>query len=309
MPLTHSPTRFTGQNQSNSMEKNDEECQEVKKTRDNFNEINASSMLKLPPFWKENPNLWFSQIEIAFDIARISSDQTKFRYTIINLDQTVLPFISDIINNPPETEKYETLKNRIISSFDESNESKLRKLLRGNEILDEKPSNFLQRLRNLAGELCNENVLRTIFLEQLPDQVRGILAISEVKDLTKLATQADKIVEVLRPAISEIYKTLNPNKENTSNNSLQNEVSELRKMIETLSVKTDRNQYRGRYRSRSRSRSNFRRNRFRNRFRSRQEDSTLCYYHHRFGERSFKCQEPCSWTGKDKRNEQTHPEN
>lgn len=247
------------------------------------------------------PKFMVSQIEIAFDISRISSDQTKFRYTIINLDQTVLPSVSDIISNPPETGKYDVLKRRIISSFDESTESKLRKLLSGNEMPDEKPSNILQRLKNLAGGMCNENTIKTIFMEQLRDQVRAILAICDDPDLPKLALQADKIVEVSKSTVSAINITENSKNENQLDKSYENQLKELREMIEVLSIKI-KNRYRGR------SRSNFR-NRFRNRSRSRNENSTFCYYHRKFREQAYKCQTPCSWTGKDKRKEQNISEN
>ncbi|KYM93622.1 hypothetical protein ALC62_15779 [Cyphomyrmex costatus] len=125
--------------------------------------IEAATYAKIPPFWKENPALWFAQIEAAFNISRITSDDTKYRYVILHLDNTSLPFVSDIISNPPPTERYQALKDRIIRSFDETGESKLRKLIRGNELGDDKPSNFLQRLRNLAGGQCNDSILRTLF--------------------------------------------------------------------------------------------------------------------------------------------------
>lgn len=78
---------------------------------------------KLPPFWKENPTLWFTQVELAFALGNITSDITKFRQVAVNLDQTTLPFVADILTKPPEQGKYDTLKERIISIFGESNES------------------------------------------------------------------------------------------------------------------------------------------------------------------------------------------
>lgn len=69
---------------------------------------------------------------------------------------------------------------------------------------NEKPSNFLQRLRNLASKQCTDAVLRTLFLEQLQNNVRGIIAISKITDLSKLALQADKIIEMSKASISQI---------------------------------------------------------------------------------------------------------
>lgn len=92
----------------------------------------------------------------------------------------------------------------MIGSLDETAESKLRKLLRGNEIGDQRPSVFLQKLRNLAGGQCNDNVLRTLFMEQLPENIRTVLAISEVTDLSKLATQADKVADITKPSLAVV---------------------------------------------------------------------------------------------------------
>ncbi|XP_071577032.1 uncharacterized protein [Temnothorax nylanderi] len=162
-------------------------------------EVHTARLMRLPPFWKANPNLWFAQAEAAFQLSRISADDTKFRYVVFNLDQEVLPFVSDILENPPPTQKYQALKDRILTSFGETSESKLRRLLRGHEMGEEKPSNFLQRLRNLAGRACGDSILRTLFLEQLPESIRAVLAIGGVEDLTTLAMQADKAIEVMKP--------------------------------------------------------------------------------------------------------------
>lgn len=61
---------------------------------------------------------------------------------LTNLDPATIPFVADIITNPPLNGKYEAIKRRIIEAFGESQEAKLRKLLRGQEILDERPSHF-----------------------------------------------------------------------------------------------------------------------------------------------------------------------
>lgn len=82
--------------------------------------VNTTKLIKLPPFWRENPMLWFAQIEAGFALSRITSDETKFQYVILNLDSNVLPFVTDIITTPSALNKYEAVKNRIIASCDES---------------------------------------------------------------------------------------------------------------------------------------------------------------------------------------------
>ncbi|XP_014614559.1 PREDICTED: uncharacterized protein LOC106792598 [Polistes canadensis] len=244
--------------------------------------VDAARAVKLPPFWKENPVLWFAQAEAAFHIAHVTNDSTKFQHLVVHLDQDVLPFISDIIVAPPERGKFEALKARIISAFDESNETKLRKLLRGSRHTNEKPSHILQRLRHMANGQCTENILRTLFMEQLPDYIGSILAISEVTDLTKLALQADKILEVSKADVATVTST--PAR-GTRHTTVDAELAELRDMVKNLSLEVSKLRSR---RDRSRSRS-------RNRGSRVKVDNGLCYYHSRFQAQARKCRQPCTW--------------
>lgn len=164
----------------------------------------ASAVQKLPPFWSEQPKLWFIQIESIFQISRITRDETKYSHVIANLDPAYLKFVGDILMSPPEIDKYEAIKTRLISSFSVSEEAKLRQLFSGLNIGDMKPSHFLQSMKTLAaGNNVGDNVLKTLFLEQLPDNIRSILAASNL-NLSELALQADKIMEIARPQILNI---------------------------------------------------------------------------------------------------------
>jgi len=77
----------------------------------------AASNVKIPPFWRDEPDIWFVQIECSFLIAKITKDEIKYHLLNANLDTTVLPFIADILRYPPNTHKYEAVKNRILASF------------------------------------------------------------------------------------------------------------------------------------------------------------------------------------------------
>lgn len=128
---------------------------------------------------------------------------------MIHLDAELLTIVGDIIDAPPAQGKYEALKQRIINSLSESQETRLRRLIRGQAIGDDKPSTFLQRLRNLAGGQCNDNVLRSLFMKQLPAHMRGILAISQHDDLNTIALQADRIYETTQPVLFSVDPTSN----------------------------------------------------------------------------------------------------
>lgn len=99
----------------------------------------------------------------------------------------------------------------------------------------------------------------------MPENVRGILAISQLGDLSTLATQANRIIEVTRPQVTCLTPvpssvTIPHNdvsvlkKEQIAPNPTTetlNEISELRRSVEALTKRLDRT-LRGRERSKSR---------------------------------------------------------
>ncbi|XP_046802976.1 uncharacterized protein LOC124418977 [Lucilia cuprina] len=246
--------------------------------------IAASSIHKLPPFWKENPKLWLMQIESIFGISGITRDETKFQYVIGNIDSNFLPHVSDILESPPSdgTSKYQAVKDRLIGTFSESQESKLRRLLKSHQLGDQKPSHFLQVMRNLASGQLNDALLKTLFLEQLPEDVRSILVISQVSDVSALAHQADKIMSLRSPQLFEMKSTPdNP------------DISMLCQKIDALEKKLN-NFSRGRSTERYQNRNSSASGKARNRSKSRNKD--WCWYHNRFADKATKCNKPCSFS-------------
>ncbi|XP_053969219.1 uncharacterized protein LOC128870592 [Anastrepha ludens] len=92
--------------------------------------------VKPPVFLKSSPHIFFVQIETSFRRANISRDDTKYDHVVGALDAQILELVSDFLRNPPETDKYECLKNRIIAEFAESESKKIRKLLNDVELGD-----------------------------------------------------------------------------------------------------------------------------------------------------------------------------
>lgn len=152
---------------------------------------------------------------------------------------------------------------------------------------EERPSHCLQRLRNLAAGQCSDTVLRTFFLERLPDPVRGILAANDATDLAQLALQADKIMDYTRgaPRIDAVnFPSTRPGH--------STEIAELHR-VEKLTRQVQGNHTPDR-RTRRRSRS---RPRFRVRSTPRQQKTAVCY-HSKFGANDAKkCRQSCAWPG------------
>ena len=137
-------------------------------------------------------------------------------------------------------------------------------------------------MNQLVGEtVLDPKILKALFIQKLPSAVQGILMSSDDKtELSVLAKMADKIMEVTTPQINKV--TLNPSQDSEIV-ALCGEVSELRKMIQHMSIRHSNNR-----RSSSRRRSLIRKKRD-------PSKHPTCWYHHKFGENSTKCEQLCNW--------------
>ncbi|GFW80494.1 retrovirus-related Pol polyprotein from transposon opus [Trichonephila clavipes] len=80
----------------------------------------------------------------------------------------------------------------------ESEDSKIRTLLQGLELGDQRPSQLLTRMRSLAGDNVGEPILKSLWLGRLPNGTQIILAALN-ENLDQLATVADKINDLTFP--------------------------------------------------------------------------------------------------------------
>ncbi|XP_039309681.1 uncharacterized protein LOC120358706 [Solenopsis invicta] len=167
--------------------------------------IEAYRAPKIPPFWKSEPEAWILQVEASLRVAAITVDRTKADYLLTGLDSDVIAHIADLLKaDPPIDNLFDSLKERILSVYAISPESRLRTLLKGQVLGDQKPSHLLNRMKNLNNGQCSPQVLRSLFIEQLPDSHRAILAAINEQDLQKLAEIADRITEINNPNTSVV---------------------------------------------------------------------------------------------------------
>ena len=249
--------------------------------------------VKLPPFWKANPALWFVQLEAQFALAGITADETKFNHVISAVDSDILNCVCDIILKPPDTDKYPTLKKRLIELHSESESSKIRTLLQGLELGDQRPSQLLAHMKTLAGDTVGEPLLKSLWLGRLPNSTQTILtALNE--DLSGLASVADKINDLA--GHSSINSVASPSSDNRVS-ALEKQVAQLTTLVGelTTTIRQSRSQSRNRNRpfknSRSRSRDNFQK--------YKEPANGICFYHTNFGAKAKKCNLPCSFKNQE----------
>lgn len=240
----------------------------------------ARIALRIPPFWKANVRLWIAQCDNAFNYSGITNDDTKYSALIANLDAETLSHVSDIVLNPPETEKYKILSERLITEFEDSEQQKIKLLLTDLQLGDERPSHLLRKMKELSRNQLKDDFLQNLWIQRMPTHIQTVLSASSEK-LDQLAIIADKVAEVIQP--SSICATSRPSTsvDNTSvtNEALARQIEELTRQVSELS--RERRFTRDRSRSKSRSRHN--------------DSSTVCWYHNRFGNKAHKCIKPCTY--------------
>lgn len=242
--------------------------------------------VKLPAFWRDRPTTWFTIAEAQFALQGITSDLTKYYHIVAALDHQVISDIEDVLANPPHEDKYDHLKETLISRLSLTTEERIRQILYREELDGRKPSQFLRHLRSLAGNTpIPDEVLRTAWKDRLPHAIHPILNSHLKLSLDELALVADQVLQA-HPGSSPCLALSSPPLEILASNMelLSNQVAALQ------------NRQRKPNRRRVQSQS------------SDQVSRTqgFCYYHRCFGQAARKCESPCTFhqSGNDKGSQQ-----
>lgn len=227
------------------------------------------------------------------------SDETKFNMVVAKLTREALQQVSDLLVTPPDTQKYEAIKTRLLAVFEESAERQFQKLLGGMELGSQRPSHLLRRMKDLAR--ISEETLKKLWMARMPTSVRAVLTVSEDNKLENLATMADKIIESMQTEVAEVASERSASMELTAQVAqLTMQMSHLREEISEIRSQRGRSPQRryggGRWRPASRSQSRGPR-------RTADSPDWLCRFHYRYQERARDCEKPCNWKGKGRQSE------
>ena len=150
-------------------------------------------------------------------------------------------------------------------------------------------------MRQLLGDRhLEEGIFKELFLQRLTPSIRVVLAASvDSVSLDALANLADRIMDVHVPQIAAAapipQAASMPSVPASNYHSLEEKVNSLVAAVGKLQTQLDRSRStsRGRNTGRNRSRS-----------RDRKQVGDLCWYHHKFGAKSFRCISPCKFPTK-----------
>ncbi|XP_033316640.1 uncharacterized protein LOC117214559 [Bombus bifarius] len=160
---------------------------------DNVDSINA--LLRVPPFWPDDVDLWFTMLEMQFEATRIRGDQEKYQAVIAHLDKSYARLIRDVFDASPSIGRYEYVKKELIKRLGELDAKRLRQVIKKEQIEDRKPSQFYRDLRSLATNSLADDVILTVWEGRLPSRVQSILASVQSKDPETRIQIADSIYE------------------------------------------------------------------------------------------------------------------
>ena len=218
--------------------------------------------LKLPEFWESAATVWFAQAEAQFTIRHITSDDTKYCYVVAALGSSTASRLVSFLVNPPPHRKYEAIKAQLLNTFELSDAERANRLFSLNGLGDSKPSELMDKMLNLLGAHQPDFLFVQLFLRQLPSQVRAALANTDTSNCRALAAEADKVFlagqQHCASALLPVQPGLSPPSDTT---------------VAAAMPSFSRRQDPGR-----------------------REDSSLCWYHVKFGAKAKRCISPCKFT-------------
>lgn len=259
---------------------------------------------RIPEFWTDQPRVWFIRTEATLAPQKLG-DHSKFDIVVSKLSKEVIAQLSDFLSKPPETEKFKAIKEKLLTLFEDSKTRQIEKLIGEMDLGEQKPSQLLHRMKDLARDKIPDDTLRVLWQGHLPSTVRAVLSVSDTKDLDKLASIADNVTDATRPAHVSSISNQNQQQSTSDTALIMAEIAKLSVRLMDLERGRPRNRTFGRGRNFSTSRSRTRSSSFRRR--TPESPNWLCVYHHRFRARAKKCEQPCAW--KPQRNEKPNSEN
>ena len=148
--------------------------------------------LKLPAFWESSPAAWFVHAESLFALHCLKDDELQYHHVVAALPSAVAARLVGLLTRPPESDKYVTLKSRLLYSFTLSDAERANELFSLNGLGARRPSELMEHMLGLLGAHEPGFLFHHLFLRQLPTPVRAALANTPATDMRTFATEADK---------------------------------------------------------------------------------------------------------------------
>ncbi|KAH6944560.1 hypothetical protein HPB50_003986 [Hyalomma asiaticum] len=175
---------------------------------------------------------------------------------------------------------YTTLKQLLISRLTPSEPQRLQQLLHHTELGDRTPSPLLRHMRQLlhtdgaTTTDADSRLLRELFVQRLPVNVRMILASAADKRLSELAELADSVLAVAPPSVAALQPDIASRAPTTALHDIREQISRLADTVAAMQARSTPEE----------------------RQRPAAQQKT-CWYHRKYSNAARKCIPPCDHAG------------
>ena len=236
-------------------------------------------LVKLPPFWPDAPAVWFTSVELQFDIRGIASQKDRFCLAAAALDKDALKRVMHVITNPDPENPYDALKQALVVSHQLNDYERVELVIKMPPLGDRKPTQLAADMMEACPATEKKSkFLVSLFLQRLPNEVRIHLATEDMTDLALLAKKADQLMSYHRRQAHEVVAAIEaPPSDDES---------------ETVAaIRFSKKQHGDKQKNKT----------FYKKATATNADTDgngpkLCYFHRKFGKKARTCQEPCAWT-------------
>lgn len=217
------------------------------------------------------------------------------------------------IKEEPSLMPYTTAKAELLDVYGETLKKKVRRFVESNAatMVNIKPSPILDKIKALCGNMVNEPLFKEFWLERIPPETRLLILSCMNPPLEDLAKQADSLSELLiknktnfSTAVVNLPSLESPINQLPSSVPSVQPSSSISALIESAillcmqEMTKNENAFKVTYRDFNYDRSNRSRTRGRRDLtpaakRNPEFYNGLCWYHHNFGDRCYRCKVGC----------------
>ena len=254
-------------------------------------------------------------VENIFAMRKIGSKCQRYEIFLSSIKLRHLRRVEHVLLDLDPVYPYSFLKAVLVEIFGQTEEHQLDQLLHVCDLGDRKPTELLAEMRKLLGAKGSPDLLKKLFMNRLPSNVRRVLGAGPVDNLVDVARRVDRVVAEDRLLTSDPRFVSAPNK------LLADKVYRLAESFNSFlqqhpapqTVKLQTNSFAPTSMASINRENNFQRLLFsRPRFSSppyqvprrdrflpapRSPFGDFCFYYARSGGNAFRCMSPCAWRG------------
>jgi hypothetical protein len=199
------------------------------------------------------------------------------------LSETQVDMVSSVLREEPDQESYGQLKVALVASHTMSDYQKVDKLMAMEPLGGRKPTELLAAMQKLRPPR-DEAFFAWAFMQRLPREVRVLLAQDDTH-MHRLAEKADTLMALHQPQHHDVTAV-----------AAVGQASEVSPAAdeETVAATTARGKGKGGRIGKKRQNQKGGKGRH-SQLPFDIHQSPLCYFHVRYGEKAYKCVEPCAW--------------